>query len=105
MRWVWATTPEGQKAMVNLDAVPSMARTEGKDAVTILFLGGVCLLGNGAMVYAQTRVKETPEELLGLPVVVGMPKGAAQAPAKRRSRQSDPKNKRKPTAKKRARVA
>ena len=68
MHWVVAMTPEGTKALVNLAAVPSMARTEGEDAVTILFLGGVCMLGNGAMVYAQTRVKETPEELLARPV-------------------------------------
>lgn len=69
MHWVWATTIEGERVPVNLAAVPTMTRTKGADACTILFLGGVTLLPTGVPAYAQTRVVETPEALLTAPVI------------------------------------
>ena len=80
MHWIKAKTPEGRDAYVNLDAIPSMARTTDlPNNVTLLFLGGLTTV-NGQIDYARTVVVETPEELLALPVVSS---GAVKKVAKR----------------------
>lgn len=83
MHWVAATTPDGRVSYINLAAVPTMMdRTD--DAGAILFLGGVGINPNGGASYATTLTKETPAELLALPIVdpALVPKRASKAQAK-----------------------
>lgn len=79
MKWVKATTTEGNEHYVNLEALPAMLRTKVRDPqdetgekmidATIIFLGGIAIDGGGAVRYATTFLVETPEQLLGLPEV------------------------------------
>lgn len=79
MHWVCATTPDGRPVHVNLGAVQTMLRLE---TVTAIFLGGMTMVtvadANGAEtqqpMWARTDVRETPDQLFGLPkIVMGIP--------------------------------
>lgn len=85
MHWVKATTSDGGHQYVNLDAMTAMFRTKVKDPkdiakgksiedareieATILFHGGMAVSPDGRQVYTTSSVEETPEQLLGLPLV------------------------------------
>jgi hypothetical protein len=78
MYWVWATLPEGQKVLINLGPSPTiLAKPDGSGSHVLT--GGVTFDprakdGAGAIHYGFTPVRETPEELLALPMVhVGKP--------------------------------
>lgn len=78
MHWVKATTPEGVPAYVNLSAIHTMMRV---GETTMLFIGGVAVATdeveqedgsvrrNHLPVWAKTDVRETPVQLLNLPVI------------------------------------
>ena len=78
MHWVKATTPDGRVQYVNLAAIPTiLPAPEG----AVVFLGGVGAKVDGTALYATTTTKETPEQLLALPVVTA-PVAAAVAASK-----------------------
>mgnify|MGYP001569366816 CR=1 FL=1 len=99
MHWILATLPDGKKAPVNLDAIPSMQRGTVADGdkstpVTLLFLGGIAVAIQGQISYAITSVLETPEELLALPkmehsrFIYGSKVAPKKEPARRKSQNS-----------------
>lgn len=81
MHWVWATDRDGNRVPVNLAAVCSMMRGKTKVMngaglvemdVTMLFLGGVAIQQDGSALWANTQVRETPDELFAMkPIEVG----------------------------------
>ncbi len=65
MHWVKATTHDGRPQFVNIEAVVSMSRLDGG---TVLFFGAMAIKPDGSPMHATASVRETPEELLAMPI-------------------------------------
>lgn len=70
--WVWATDANTlQRVPVNLTCIPTMLPVKHRDGsmVTALFLGGIAAVQDGAFIYAQAQVLESPQELFSSPKI------------------------------------
>jgi hypothetical protein len=74
MHWVWATlaadTKNTKAVLLNLAVSPTMMAVTLEDGTpaTRVLTGGVAYNPQGQVLYGHTMVRETPEELLALPM-------------------------------------